>query len=189
MNQFETKSVYWVLAILVIVIAPIFVLLTPAILSVVFFEDPNKIAFISFGKNLIVYTLAFFFASIALILLYFIKKLITKIVVIILTILGFCSIFLLGVNHYVYLDENYIEYNPLIGSKVVYDWSDLSRVGHVYPNDESGKEIYNFTFNDGYYFEFEATGAVDSSIKSKIDSKIRLHNVPLEQEFPSNENR
>lgn len=78
MNQYETKSIYWVLAILVIIIAPIIVLLTPVILSVVVFEEPNKIAFISFGKNLVVYSLAFFIAFISLIVLYFIKRLLLR---------------------------------------------------------------------------------------------------------------
>ena len=184
MNQYETRSIYWVLAILVIVIAPIIVLLTPVILSVVIFEDPNKIAFISFGKNLIVYCLAFFIAFLSLIVLYFIKKIITKIVVMLLSIIGFFTVFLMGVNYYVYLDDEYIEYNPLFGSKVVYEWSDLSHVSHVYPEDHNDKETYTFTFADGYSFEFEATGAVDSSIKSNIYSKTQFYNIPLEQDFP-----
>lgn len=184
MNQYETKSIYWVLAILVIIIAPIIVLLTPVILSVVVFEEPNKIAFISFGKNLVVYSLAFFIASISLIVLYFIKKIITKIVVLILSAFGFFTIFFMGVNYYVYLDEDYIEYNPLFGSKVVYEWSDLSHISHVYPEDYNDKETYTFTFSDGYSFEFEATGAVDSSIKSNIYNKTQFYNIPLEQDFP-----
>lgn len=189
MDQFETKSIYWVLAILVIVIAPIVVLLTPVILSVVIFEDPNKIAFISFGKNLIVYSLAFFFAFIALIILYFIKKLIARVVVIILSILGFFSLYFMGVNYYVYIDENYIEYNPLLGGKVVYEWKDLSHISHVYPANDKNRENYTFTFKNGYSFHFETTGAVDTSVRSAIKHKIRLHNVQIEQKYPSNATR
>jgi len=181
MNQFENQSLYWVLAILVIIIAPIIVLLTPAILSVIVFDDPNKIILITFGKNLIMYSIAFFLAFISLIILYFIKKLLTKIYIIILSILGFFSLYVLGLNYYVYFDENYIEYNPLFGSKVIYEWSELSYVSHINPNvDTKTDEKYIFTFKDGYSIEFEPTGALDASAKSKIYNKIRLLNVPLE---------
>ena len=180
MNQFEKSSLYWVLAVLVIIIAPIIVLLTPVILSVIVFENPDRIAFITFGKNFIIYSLAFFIAFISLVFLYFIKKLITRIIVIILTILGFLSVFGLGVNYYIYLDEDYIEFNPLIGSKAVYEWSELTHVSHIYPNDDSEAETYTFSFNDGFSFQFEANGFVDSSVKNKIYNKLKVYDVPLE---------
>lgn len=181
MNQFENRSLYWVFAILVIIIAPIIVLLTPVILSVAVFDDPNKIAFITFGQNLIMYFLAFSTAFISLIILYFIKKLITKLIVIILSILGFFSIYAMGVNYYVYLDESYIEYNPLIGSTVVYEWSDLTHVSHIYPNNDAEVGKYSFTFSDGYSFDFESTGVIDASIKSKIYNKLQLLKVPYDE--------
>ncbi|MDN4493745.1 hypothetical protein [Ureibacillus aquaedulcis] len=181
MDPFEKRSIYWVMAILVLVIAPFIVLMTPAVLSVVVFEDPNKIAFISFGKNLIMYLLAFFIAFISLLILYFVKKLMTKLFVLILSILGFLIIYITGLNHYVYLDENYIEYNPLFGSEVIYQWSDLSSVRHIHPDGEKVEyESYIFTFTDGYSFNFKATGAVDSTVKSKIYEKLQLYKVPFE---------
>lgn len=182
MASFEKRSIYWVVAILVLVIAPFIVLLTPAVLSVVFFEDPDKIAFISFGKNLIMYLLAFFIAFISSLILYFVKKLITKLIVIILSILGFFTFYTTGLNYYVYLDENYIEYNPLFGSKIVYQWSELSNVKHIYPDDEIvDDEQYIFTFSDGYSFYFETTGAIDSTVKSKIYNKLLLYKVPFDE--------
>ncbi|MFC7686751.1 hypothetical protein [Ureibacillus sp. GCM10028918] len=182
MDQFEKRSIYWVFAILVIVIAPIIVLLTPVVLSVVVFEDPNKIAFISFGKNLIMYLLAFFITFISLVFLYFVKKFITKLYVIILSLFGFFTIYLTGLNYYVYLDENYIEYNPLLGSKVVYQWAELTNVRHLYPDSETGEdEKYIFHFSDGYSFQFEPTGAMDSSVKSKLYNKLQLFKVPIEE--------
>ena len=181
MNNIETKSLYWVFAILVIIIAPIIVLLTPVVLSVVVFDDANKIAYISFAKNLIVYTLAFSIVIISLVILYFLKKLVTKLFVILASLFGFFSIYIWGLNYYVYLDENYIEYNPLFGSKVVYEWTDLSHVRHVYPEMDIEEETYIFTFNDGYTFQFEPTGAIDDSIKSKIDYKLELLEVPFDE--------
>ena len=180
MNQFEKNSLYWVFAILIIIIAPIIVLLTPVVLSVVVFADSDKIAFITFGKNFLMYSLAFFIAFIALVCLYFIKKLLTKIIVIILSIIGFFTVFGMGLNYYVYLDEEYIEYNPMIGGKEVYEWSELSHVSHDYPDDNTDVETYTFTFSDGSTFQFEANGFVDSAAKSKIYNKIKLYKVPLE---------
>ncbi len=187
MNQFEKNSLYWVLAILIIVIAPIIVLLTPAVLSTLVFVDSTKIAFITFGKNLVMYFLAFFIAFIALVTLYFIKKLITKIIVIILSILGFLTVYGLGLNYYVYLNEDYVEYNPLFGKSAFYEWSELTHVSHIYPENVDEKEIYIFTFKDGYSFEFEANGFVDYSVKNQINKKAEIYEVPIERHYSGKE--
>ncbi|KGR78422.1 hypothetical protein [Ureibacillus sinduriensis] len=180
MEPFERRSLYWVLAILVIVIAPFIVLLTPAVVSVIVFDDPNKIAFISFGKSLLMYSIAFFIAFCALLILYFVKNLIKKIYIIIISLISFFAIYSTGLSHYVYLNENYIEYNPLFGSKVIYSWSELSDARHIYPDGESvADEHFIFTFSDGYAFRFKATGSLDTAAKSRIYTKLQLYSIPF----------
>lgn len=183
MEPYEKRSIYWVLAILVIVIAPFIVLLTPAVLSVVVFDDPKKIAFISFGKSLFMYLIAFLFAFGALLILYFVKKLIKKLFVIIITLISFCAIYSTGLNYYVYFNENYIEYNPLFGSKVIYPWSELSDARHINPEGEPvADEHFIFTFSDGSSFNFKVTGALDPVAKSRIHNKLQLYGVPVKED-------
>lgn len=63
---------------LTIVMAPIVILLTPIIVSSLFLNDPDRMVLITYGKNIIIYTLSFGIAFLAIIIIKFLKKIISK---------------------------------------------------------------------------------------------------------------
>ncbi|RKJ16153.1 hypothetical protein D7X33_47560, partial [Butyricicoccus sp. 1XD8-22] len=63
---------------LTIVMAPIVILLTPIIVSSLFLNDPDRMVLITYGKNIIIYTLSFGIAFLAIFIIKLFKKIISK---------------------------------------------------------------------------------------------------------------
>jgi hypothetical protein len=99
-----------------------------------------------------------------------------------IVLVGFILIFSQGVQNYVYLHQDYIEYNPVWGSKALYNWGDLASVSHeMYDEDLGRDEKYIFEFNDGYTFEFLVSGLVNAEVQSKIYQKLVQLDVPYKE--------
>lgn len=178
----DRKNLYWIFALLLIVVAPIVIIITPMIVSITFYVSPNKIVFIPTGKSMMMYFFAFAFVSALLCAMYFSKSVLINIVTSIIAVIGFFIIFGLGVQNYVYLHQDYIEYNPLFGSKVEYQWEDLVKVTHVNYDEETDRdEKFIFEFKDGYTFDFIGSGLVDGKVKSAIYNKAVKFEVPYEE--------
>nr|WP_106780549.1 hypothetical protein [Lysinibacillus timonensis] len=178
--HYKNKSFNWILVISVIVIAPIIVWLTPIIISGLFFEHSNKIAFITYGKSFVMYTLSFTVALITLFILHFINKVIIKVFTSFMALILIFILYITGIQHYVYLDEEFIEYNPLFGETTKYNWSSIIRVVHELPTEEY-EEKYIFEFKDGSYFELQPPNNISLDVKTRIYDKIMTLDAPYEE--------
>ncbi|WP_017378962.1 hypothetical protein [Paenisporosarcina sp. TG-14] len=182
MNYTEAKSKFWVFALLLFIIAPFVIMLTPMIVSVTVSDTPDKIIFIPLGTSMMMYALAFVFVIVLLCAMYFAKSVLINSVTGIIAIVGFVIIFSLGVQNYAYLHEDFIKYHPLWGAKEEYKWEDLTNVTHeMYDEETDRDEKYIFEFNDGYTFEFLVSGIVDGTVKSKIYHKLIELEVPYKE--------
>ena len=74
MDYTDWKSKFWVFALLLFIIAPIVILLTPMIVSVTISDTPDKIVFIPKGTSMIMYGLAFAVVIVVLWAMYFSKS-------------------------------------------------------------------------------------------------------------------
>ncbi|PKC51017.1 hypothetical protein RhiirA1_405756 [Rhizophagus irregularis] len=148
--------------------APIVILLTPIIVSSLFLNDPDRMVLITYGKNIIIYTLSFGIAFLAIFIIKLFKKIISKL--------------LTGssVQYYIHINDDYIEYNPFFGATEKYEWSKISRVIHELPTDQY-EEKYIFELYDGSKFEFIPTAAITKEMKMQIDEKILTMDVSFEE--------
>jgi len=111
--------------------------------------------------------------------MYFSKSLLINSATGVVAITGFIFIFSLGVKNYVYLHQDYIVYNPLLGSKEEFKWEEVTSVKHeMYDEEENRDEKYIFEFNDGYKFEFLVSGLVDHTVQIKIYNKLIKLDIP-----------
>ena len=141
--------------------------------SVTLSDIRYKIVFIPINTSMLMYTLAFVVVIVWLCFMYFSKSLLINSATGVVAITGFFFIFSLGVQNYVYLHQDYIEYNPILGSKEESSFSSASRVKRqMYDQETNRDEKYIFEFSDGYKFEFLVSGLVDGSVKSKIYNKL-----------------
>lgn len=178
----ERKNIYWILALILLIIAPIVILFTPMFVSITLSDIRYKIVFIPLSTSMAMYTLAFALVIVWLCFMYFSKSLLINSATGIAAIVGFIFIFSLGVQNYVYLHQDYIEYNPLWGSKEEYKWEELTSVKHEMFDEETNRdEKYIFEFSDGYKFEFLVSGLVDGSVKSEIYNKLKQLDVPYKE--------
>lgn len=182
MNSIERKSEYWVFALLLLIIAPFVIMLTPMIVAVTISDTPDKIVFIPKGTSMMMYGLSFAVVIVVLCAMYFSKSKLFNIVTGVMALAGFCIFFSLGVQNYVYLHEDFIKNNPIWGQKVEYQWDDLAKVTlEIYDEETDRDEKYIFEFDDGYTFEFIGSGIVDAKAKSRIYKKVMKLKVPYDE--------
>ncbi|MFC6041218.1 hypothetical protein ACFPYN_17575 [Paenisporosarcina macmurdoensis] len=182
MNYTDRKSKFWVFALLLFIIAPFVIMLTPMIVAVTISDTPDKIVFIPKGTSMMMYGLAFLVVIVVFCAMYFSKSKLFTILTGIMAVVGFLLFFSIGVQNYVYLHEDFIKNNPIWGSKVEYQWTDLAKVTHELYNEETARdEKYIFEFDDGYTFEFIGSGIVDAKAKSKIYQKAINLDVPYDE--------
>ena len=182
MDYTDWKSKFWVFALLLFIIAPIVILLTPMIVSVTISDTPDKIVFIPKGTSMIMYGLAFAVVIVVLCAMYFSKSKVFNILTGVMAVVGFFIFFGIGVQNYVYLHQDFIKNNPIWGSKVEYQWTDLAKVTHeLYDEETERDEKYIFVFDDGYTFEFIGSGIVDAQAKSQIYQKVMKLEVPYDE--------
>ena len=178
----EHKNIFWIFALLLLLIAPMFIIITPAIVSVTISDPRYKIVFLPLSTSMMMYTLAFAVVIVCLVFMYFSKSLLSNRATGIVAVIGFVFIFSLGVQNYVYLHEDYIEYNSLWGSKEEYKWEELTKVTHeMYDQETNRDEKYIFEFDDGNKFEFLVSRIVDYSVQSKIYNKLIKLDVPYKE--------
>ncbi len=179
MDYTENKSKYWVFALLLLIIAPFVIILTPMFVTVTISDTPDKVVFIPKGTSMVMYGFAFAVVIVVLVAMYFSKSKLRNIITGIMAVIGFFIFFALGVQNYVYLHEDFIKNNPIWGLRVEYQWDELAKVTHeIYDEETDRDEKYIFEFEDGYTFEFLGSGIVDAKAKSKIYQKVLELEVP-----------
>ncbi|GGA30845.1 hypothetical protein [Psychrobacillus lasiicapitis] len=175
------KDLFWIFALILLIVAPFACILTPVITSITFYSGPGSIVFVPLSTSFLALAFSFVFAVVLLCASYFLKSNMLKVITVIVAAIGFILIFALGVQNYVYLHEDKIEFNPLFGNKVVHDWENLAKVVHVLEEpEEKQDEIYIFEFTDGDVFEFPVSGVVNGSVQSAIYHKARQYDIPFE---------
>lgn len=178
----DRKDLFWIFALLILIVAPFVCLFTPVITSITFFSGPRTIAFIPLVTGIWMLFFAFVFVIALLCASYFSKSIPLNIITGIVAIIGFIIIFKLGVQNYIHLHEDKIVYNPIFGKKVEYDWGDLTKVTHeLYDSQTKQDERYIFTFTDDYILEFPGSGPVNAAVKSIIYNKALTYEVPFEE--------
>ena len=178
----ERKNIFWILVLILLIIAPIVILFTPIIVWLTLSDIRYKIVFIPLSASMVMYTLAFAIVIVWLCFMYFSKSLLINSATGVVAITGFIFIFSLGVQNYVYLHQDYIVYNPLWGSKEEFKWEEVTSVKHEMDDEEENRnEKYIFEFNDGYKFEFLVSGLVDHTVQSKIYNKLIKLNIPYKE--------
>lgn len=178
----ERKNIFWILALILLIIAPIVIVFTPMIVAITLSDFRYKIVFIPLSASMLMYSLAFAILIVWLCFMYFSKSLLIKSTTGVIAITGFIVIFSLGVQNYIYLHQDYIVYNPLWGSKEEYSWEDLTSVKHeMFDAEKNRDEKYIFEFKDGYKFEFLVSGIVDYTVQGKIYNKLIKLDVPYKE--------
>lgn len=165
---------------LTIVMAPIVILLTPIIVSSLFLNDPDRMVLITYGKNIIIYTLSFGIAFLAIFIIKLFKKIISKLLTGIIALIFIFYLIGSSVQYYIHINDDYIEYNPFFGATERYEWSNISRVIHELPTNQY-EEKYIFELYDGTKFEFIPTAAITKEMKMQIDEKILTMGVSFEE--------
>ncbi|MDI2588018.1 hypothetical protein OR571_13065 [Psychrobacillus sp. NEAU-3TGS] len=175
------KDLFWIFALILLIVAPFACILTPVITSITFYSGPGSIVFVPLSTSFLALACSFVFAIMLLCASYFLKSNIVRAIMIVIAAIGFILIFTLGIQNYVYLHEDKIEFNPLLGKKVEYEWGNLAKVVHVLEEpEEKQDEIYIFEFTDGYVIEFPVSGVVNGSVQSAIYQKARQYEIPFE---------
>jgi hypothetical protein len=176
------RSEFWIFSLLLIIIAPFVMMLTPMVVAVTISDTPDKIVFIPKGTSMVLYGLAFAVVITVLFAMYFSKSKMLNIITGIMAVAGFFIIFSLGIQNYVYLHEDFIKNNSILGSKFEYQWTDLAKVTHeLYDEEKDRDEKYIFVFDDGYTFEFIGSGIVNAKAKSQIYRKVMKLEVPYDE--------
>jgi len=158
----DRKDLFWIFALLLLIIAPFVCLFTPVITSITFFSGPRTIVFIPLATGIWMLLFAFIFVIVLLFASYFSKSIPLNIITGIVAAIGFIILFTLGVQNYVYLHEDKIVYNPIFGQKVEHDWGDLAKVTHeLYDSKKKQDERCIFSFTDDYTVEFPGSGPVN----------------------------
>lgn len=170
----------WIFFIIVIFFVPFLVLLTPEIITMLRTNQSDYIAFISYGKSFILYLISFIITCVILIVFYFIKHAVIKSTIGTVGLFVFIYVNFVGTQYSIYLDENYIEYNPLFGETEKYEWSKVSKVFHELPTEQF-KEKYIFEFRDGQLFEFVASKNLSDELRNKIHVKIMSLETSFEE--------
>jgi ABC-type transport system involved in multi-copper enzyme maturation permease subunit len=182
MDYTEDKSKFWVFFLLLLIIAPFVIMLTPMIVAVTLSDTPDKVVFIPKGTSMMMYGLAFAVVIVFLCAMYFSKSKLLNMLLGFIAVVGFITIFSLGAQNYVYLHKDFIKNNPILGSKVEYQWEDLAKVTHeMYDEKTNREETYIFEFKDGYTFSFIGSGIVDGKVKSEIYQKVIKLEVPYDE--------
>ncbi|MCZ8538592.1 hypothetical protein M9R32_15550 [Paenisporosarcina quisquiliarum] len=180
--DYERKSLYWIFALLLLIIAPIVILITPMIVSLTISDSRDKIVFIPLSTSMVMYALAFLVVIVLFCVMYFSRSVLFNSITGIIVFIGFIFMFSQGVQNYVYLHQDYIEYNPVWGSNALYNWGELASVSHeMYDEDLDRDEKYIFEFKDGYTFEFLVSGLVNAEVQSKIYQKLVQLDVPYKE--------
>ncbi|SER80780.1 hypothetical protein [Psychrobacillus sp. OK032] len=178
----DRKDLFWIFALLLLIIAPFVCIFTPLITSVTFYSGPGSIVFIPLSTTFWMLFFAFAFAIGLLCASYFSKSIRLKVITVVIAAIGFIIIFTFGVQNYVYLHEDKIVFNPLFGNKVEHEWRDLAKVVHELEEPKKKQdEKYIFEFTDGYAFEFPVSGVVNGSVKSVIYQKTRTYEIQFEE--------
>ena len=176
------RSEFWIFSLLLLIIAPFVMMLTPMVVAVTISNTPDKIVFIPKGTSMVLYGLAFAVVIAVLFAMYFSKSKMLNIITGIMAVAGFFIIFSLGIQNYVYLHKDFIKNNTILGSRVEYQWEDLAKVTHeMYDEKTNREENYIFEFKDGYTFSFIGSGIVDGKVKSEIYQKLMKLEVPYDE--------
>ncbi|SOC36648.1 hypothetical protein [Ureibacillus acetophenoni] len=175
----KKKTANW-LYIIVIILIPILVFITPEMISMLWTSKSDHIAFISYGKSFILYLISFGIICMFLFGMYLIKHLVINLAI------GFVGVFILfyvnfvGIQYSIYLDENYIEFMPLFGETERHEWNKISKVFHELPTNQL-EEKYIFEFYDGQLFEFATTSNLSADLKNRIYEKVLSLEVSIEE--------
>lgn len=94
----------------------------------------------------------------------------------------FIQLYSLGINYYLYVNEKYIEYNPLFGEGYIYQWEDITKVIHEHSIENlDKKEMIIFEFKDGRTIKFSPPQSTDFDTKTKLKNKILETNASYEE--------
>lgn len=179
---FKKRKFLWFITIAILITAPVIVLLTPTILSAVLFNGTDRIILITYGKSFIIYSLAFGIAFLTLSILLLVKTILKKIFLLLIGIISFIQLYSLGIDYYLYVSENYIEYNPLFGETHTYQWEDIIKIIREQSiEDDELKETIIFEFKDGNTIKFSPPYPMDSYTKTKLQNKILETNASYEE--------
>ncbi len=170
----------WLITMILIITAPFIVFITPEIITFFLFHHEDSIALISYGKNFLMYGLSFLIIFIVIFTLYLIKRLILKVFIILIGLLLFFYINFIGIHYYAYLDENYIEYSPLLGESVHYDWNSIVKVFHELPTEQL-QEKYIFELKNGQHLEILITDTLSQKVRNKIVEKMMTLEASYEE--------
>ncbi|MFY3792182.1 hypothetical protein ACOQFO_10960 [Ureibacillus sp. MALMAid1270] len=180
MPLLKKDSNKWTIFIPLIAISIFLVFIIPEIISFFLFNRENSIAFISYGKNFILYFISLMIIIIVLLSTHYFKRVFIKILV---SLLGFVIIIyvnFVGIQYSIYFDEDFIVYKPLFGTSESYEWSKFSKVYHELPTEEY-VEKYIFEFHDGETFELIITSNFSNEITTKIEDKIMTLEASYEE--------
>ncbi|KGR73624.1 hypothetical protein [Ureibacillus manganicus] len=180
MGYSQNKKSNWIVALIGMFFALILVFVTPDIMSLFLFNNDNHIAHISYGKSFILYSLSFIIVFLVILVSHFIKQRVMKVIIPIIGLILFIYVNLIGTQYSIYLDEEYIEYNPLFSESERYEWAKVNKVIHEIPTDQYD-EKYIFEFIDGTFFEFVAPKALTIEMNNKIHEKILSLEVSFEE--------
>lgn len=175
-NNTRPSLVFFMLALAVLIVAPLVILILPLMAVETLYFNKNNIVLITPKENFILLTLAFVGVISALLLLAWKRKTTTYVIVVILLILsGVAAV--QSPKSYIAIDEEGVQvqkYNQL----AVYKWSDMTDI--LYEFSETDAAYYTFTLSNGENVKIVENGQMISK-RGSILSLARKHDIPLQE--------
>ncbi|MGG0288978.1 hypothetical protein ABEY41_28730 [Peribacillus butanolivorans] len=178
-KHFEPRYFFLAIGILIAVVSPIFLLITPqAIADAVHYKTGIWQVFVP-GVNFVVYGIGCSFLVLAALVLFFLD--IKKVSIILCSFLMLLSIssFYVASQSYKSLSEDSISYSTLFSLKeYTYSWEDVENINYYEGNDDEFSE-YVFFFNDGNSLSLSENGYI-KKLKFMIIIKAEDLNLKME---------
>ncbi|WP_332651697.1 hypothetical protein [Lysinibacillus sp. 54212] len=182
-DNLRPSLVFIVLAIAVLIVAPLVILIVPLMAVETLYFDHNNIVLITPKRNFILLTAAFLGVILALFLLSWKRNKATYALAILLVIASGVAAYL-SPKSYIAIQEEGLKikgYNHL----TTYKWSDM--IGILYEFSETEPANYTFSLKNGEKVHLVENGQIGSGERGIILSLARQHNIDYTEKESASE--
>lgn len=177
LNQPSPRTIYIIISLVIIILAPIIVLIFPLFSVETFHFDKGQIVRIPLVENFYLVAIAFITLIIGVLTLAFKRNSITYILSGVLCVMFFGLIYVSTIG-YTIIHKDYIVLQNIAMSEK-YEWNDISDVLYEYEVGEFG--IYYFLTKDGREFSIAENGKFGRDETREIAHIINLKKINFEK--------
>lgn len=179
-KNYETRHIFLVMAIGILLLAPILILILPLfVANTLYFTPGNWYVFVE-GKSYIVYSVGFLFLFLSAMILFLLAGRKSSIYVCIICIVMSVFSFYIATQNYIALGDTSISYREIFSkTNHSYSWSEIERVVYNRVPSSEGFSEYEFHFNDGNTMILVENGIV-KGLKDGIYSRLSNEKIKVE---------